>query len=892
MYSRTIMKTHIHFISLLLAISASTFAQNTTKLIWEKNILEIPYSPNIISNLNGVTLSPEGKILVRANFSTQANNADVFNVKALNTDGNQLWDIKDYSKKPTYIIPRYVPNKYLYVESSSKNFNRDTVLYFDKNYNHLKTFNTNLPNTYALDVEDGVIYATTDKKFIKYDLNGKEEWQYQNEEPTILVNSVAPYIGLEGDPSIQKRNILILNKQGKKIGRTDPQVYNKIYPTSDKGFWLLTDPNYTQAEYIKFDSTGKQTAKFTLSDLPARWQSDVSIRLNIMKNNGLFSIYMNDKAEIVFVRMLPDGKIEKFTKNLDIKDVLNNSIKLEYRLVDDNNCMYQCRYTKVSQFIGNTFIGVMKFDDDNLGWSKQINDTGFGNSIKFDFNNENTFCIIDNYITIRNGPTAGRLSIYNYDGSLRWKQANQIQPGVVDYRKVNDVLYLKCIYINIEFTLKLKYSDGSEIWTKPFVINSLQTDIKTDNAGNTYIKYMYCPDSSFNSCSRTQGRIVVSNKNDEVIAEYNEPKINSSFLIDFGIDKDDNLITLSSESTNNLRNNKYIIRKMKFCGNNFSMTAPQISGVTEACPGEKVKLSTPKVEGVGYQWQKDGKDLTSEGKDAIQDVGISGTYTVSIKDLTCLNSVTSKEFKVNIRSLATAEIKTAKLSFCQGDKTTITGTTNGTFFQWQKDEKDIPNATTANYEVTQSGQYRLGVRDEKCPQTGYSNIIPIEVKPLPDAIITTDIKNIVVEPFTVKMTANTGAGLTYQWARNDTIIAGATTSIYETAKTGRFTVTVSKDGCVKTSQALTISIQVALANELEIGEDEVKVYPNPSQGEFNITLSNTFKGAEIQLFNLLGQEHTLIQTGDKMQAQNIPQGTYFLKVSKGEKVHTSKVVVY
>ncbi|MDZ7898513.1 MAG: hypothetical protein U5N85_10885 [Arcicella sp.] len=38
----------------------------------------------------------------------------------------------------------------------------------------------------------------------------------------------------------------------------------------DKGFWLLTDQNYTQAEYIKFDSTGKQTAKFTVNDLPAR----------------------------------------------------------------------------------------------------------------------------------------------------------------------------------------------------------------------------------------------------------------------------------------------------------------------------------------------------------------------------------------------------------------------------------------------------------------------------------------------------------------------------------------------------------------------------------------------------------------------------------------------
>jgi hypothetical protein len=291
----------------MIVMATSIFAQNSSKLVWEKKVVETNYSPNSISNLNGITLSPDGNILLKANYGNKENNGQDYNIKAFDKNGTQLWNISDYSKTPnSNFIPRYVPNKYLYVESSSKNFNRDTILYFDKNFTYLKTFNTNLPNTYALDVEDGVIYATTDKKFIKYDLNGKEEWQYQNEEPTILVNSVAPYIGLEGDPSILKKNILILNKQGKKIGRTDPQVYNKIYPTSDKGFWLLTDQNYTQAEYIKFDSTGKQTAKFTLSDLPARWQSDVSIRLTPMKNNGLFSIYINDKAEIAFVRMMPD----------------------------------------------------------------------------------------------------------------------------------------------------------------------------------------------------------------------------------------------------------------------------------------------------------------------------------------------------------------------------------------------------------------------------------------------------------------------------------------------------------------------------------------------------------------------------------------------------------
>ena len=741
-------------------------------------------------------------------------------------------------------------------------------------------------------MEDGVIYATTDKKFIKYDLNGKEEWQYQNEEPTILVNSTAPYIGLEGNAGIQKKNMLILNKNGKKIGRTEPQVYYKTYSTPDKGFWLLTDQNYTQAEYIKFDSTGKQTAKFTSADLPARWQSDVTIRLEVMKNNELFSTYMNDKAEIVFLRMMPDGSLKKSVKNLNISDVRDNTITLQYKLVDDNNCMYACRYVKVSAFTGNKYIGVAKFDDADLGWSKQIDDTGLGDNIRFSLDNENMFCILDNYPVTRS-ISAAKISFYEYNGNLKWKQTNQSQSGVIDYKRIKNDLYLKYNYINLEFTSKVKFSDGSEIWTKPISINSLSDDIKFDKLGNTYIKYTYCADSSYSSCfNNRKSKIVITNSDDLEIGGYSYPNPSNHRSNSFSIDNDNNLIVFSLESTNNLFSNACNLRKIKFCGNNFSIAPPQISGIMDACPGEKIKLSIPKIEGISYQWQRDGKDLESEGKDAVQDVGVSGNYTVTIKDITCSNSVTSKELKINIRSLPNTEIKTAKLTFCQGDKTTITATTNGTFFQWQKDEKDIPNATTASYEVTQAGQYRLGVRDDKCPQIGYSNIIPIEVKPLPDAVISSDIKSVIVEPFSVKMTANAGTGLSYQWAKNDTAIVNATTAIYETKKAGKFTVTVTKDGCSKTSESLTISIQIALANEGEMGEDEVKIYPNPSQGEFNITLSNTLKGADIQLFNILGQEQTLIHTRDKMYAQNITQGTYFLRVSKGEKVITSKVVVY
>ena len=167
----------------------------------------------------------------------------------------------------------------------------------------------------------------------------------------------------------------------------------------------------------------------------------------------------------------------------------------------------------------------------------------------------------------------------------------------------------------------------------------------------------------------------------------------------------------------------------------------------------------------------------------------------------------------------------------------------------------------------------------------------VTIKPSPEAIISTDIKGVIYEPFTVKMTANSGTNLSYQWLKNDTLIANATTNVYEAKKSGKYKVSVTKDGCVKTSEALTISIQIPLANEGEIGEESVQIYPNPNRGEFKIILPKTLQNADIQLFDVLGRERKLIHTGEQVQADGLVQGTYFLRVNKGERSVVNKIVI-
>jgi hypothetical protein len=127
--------------------------------------------------------------------------------------------------------------------------------------------------------------------------------------------------------------------------------------------------------------------------------------------------------------------------------------------------------------------------------------------------------------------------------------------------------------------------------------------------------------------------------------------------------------------------------------------------------------------------------------------------------------------------------------------------------------------------------------------------------------------------------------------KDDVIIPNETTGNYEAKKSGKYNVSVSKDGCSKLSDALTISILTPLANQEEVGEEEVKIYPNPSRGDFKIILPKSLKSADIQLFDSYGRERNLTYTGEQAQADGLMIGTYFLRIQKGENVVTSKLVI-
>lgn len=892
------MKKHILLFVILLAMFVDAFGQNTSTVLWETMVESQPIGTQwSYYELNPV-ISTSHNILVQYNYNL--NNVTYGGgIKAYDTNGKILWNAANYFKKSATSYFADVRNKnYTLLSSNAPSANGfyrdDSTFYLNKDYKFLKGFDNFIEGSYVLPMDDGIFFNKTDKTIIKYDIDGKQEWSYQDENKNglVVLNQKAPYLCLVGVAEDAKP-ILILNKNGEKIGVSEPQTFRQQYPANDKGFWLLNKEN----EYIKFDSTGKKTAKFSVNS-NSQWNWDNPV----MSTNSLLVNMITDTR--LLLNLISDtGKINEVSIPFPFKVNFNTYFK--YKEIAPNVIMYALAMPEREVEADIIYkIGVVNFNDDSKSWSKDIHggaSNGInGNAITFEAGNT-FFQAYSSPIQ----PNIKSFKTYDIDGNVKWEStflANSFQGFPFQWKIIDEYVYFNGFikdpnrnsYTNVG-SLKIKFTDGKIIWNRKETLTNISTKngVEKNKYGEDVVLLGYTSPNvlSANNTPTTLYNITTlnadgTNKWYVTIAIVNGyPLVNYVDKIYFKPIEDDQLIVYSlSENNGQLQ---YFLRKIALCNNLETVT---LTGNTQACPTEKVRLSVSKLEHVNYQWQKDGIDLPNF-KDTVYDIAESGIYTVRLVDEYCQIKKISNPLTVMIHPLPSTQITAPKTLFCEGEKTTIVSQTNGTFFQWQKDEKDIPNATSGIYEVSQSGHYRVGVRGDKCPQVGYSNIVTIAIKPMPEAIIKVETKGASSSDFTVKMTTTIGTGFNYQWLKNDSLIANATTSVYEAKKSGTYAVRINQEGCIKTSEPLVLNIQIPLGILDEVGEVAVKIYPNPNRGIFNVLLPQTLKGAAIQLFDHYGRERVITHTNEQIQAEGLMQGIYFLKITKGGKVVTNKIMI-
>lgn len=226
----------------------------------------------------------------------------------------------------------------------------------------------------------------------------------------------------------------------------------------------------------------------------------------------------------------------------------------------------------------------------------------------------------------------------------------------------------------------------------------------------------------------------------------------------------------------------------------FPVPVVNIGSDKSICEGESITLDAGNP-GSTYSWTLNNNQYATS-KTILSN--LPGTYKVVVTN--SFNCSASDEMFLTVNPLPALDIPT-NLDLCEGTEKTIMPTTNGTIFQWFKDNVAIPGATLKDFKVTQAGSYKIQVKTAAgCSREA---MIVVTSRQAPSLELGND-KNLCPNE---KITLDAGNHAAYNWSTGASTrtleINGGTPSVF-TVQTISVTVT-NTFGCTS-SDNLKINI--------------------------------------------------------------------------------------
>lgn len=295
----------------------------------------------------------------------------------------------------------------------------------------------------------------------------------------------------------------------------------------------------------------------------------------------------------------------------------------------------------------------------------------------------------------------------------------------------------------------------------------------------------------------------------------------------------------------------------------------QIAGASTICNGATQTLEVLPVTGGSYVWSTGSNSTSTQ-------IVAAGTYCITITN--CAGSVNAC-FDVTTEDAPVAAINASATEVCEGEAITLTASGGATYL-WSN------GSATASIAPTTSGTYTVTVSNN-CGDTDTEDIA-VTVNPAPAQPVVT------VSGSTYTATSSTG---TYQWYVDGVAITNANSQTLDVSSIlyfGRLITVIVTDpatGCVSEE-----SVEVVGLNDVTGLEANTSVYPNPSNGQFEVRFGDVSGKIEIEMTNSVGQ---VVFTSQVLNASNhveyvdlsgISSGVYTMTL-EGESGKTSRQVV-
>ena len=254
---------------------------------------------------------------------------------------------------------------------------------------------------------------------------------------------------------------------------------------------------------------------------------------------------------------------------------------------------------------------------------------------------------------------------------------------------------------------------------------------------------------------------------------------------------------------------------------------------------------------LAYQWKKNGADISGANASTYTtpatSMGDSGAvFAVAVSN--SAGTATSSDARLTVTAAPMAPAITKQpeaITVTVGQTASFTVEATGTSpnFQWKKGDSDIPGANSSTYttpatSLADSGtKYSVVVSNDLGTVTSNDASLTVTVKP---AITTQPVSQVVATGQTASFSvAATGTEpLAYQWKKDGSDIAGATSSTYKPVSSGELN--GAKFSVVVTNSAGTVTSNEAVLSDVAIGTEPTNQTAYTGQtATFSVTASGT-----------------------------------------------------
>jgi len=329
------------------------------------------------------------------------------------------------------------------------------------------------------------------------------------------------------------------------------------------------------------------------------------------------------------------------------------------------------------------------------------------------------------------------------------------------------------------------------------------------------------------------------------------------------------------------------------CGVTAGFTAPPV------CFSNCVIFTGTSTGATLFTWNF-GDSTTSNAASPTHCYKHPGSYQVTLiaSNSTCSDTAkqTVEEYPIPVAAFSSTAFGCGSLCVNFIDMSTVSG--GGTIAAWSWNFGDGTAASALqnpNHCYATPGTYNVEltvVSNAGCDTTiGY----PVEISPWPVVSISVSpspVKAGVPETF---IDTNSKGIANYNWNFGDgsTGMGDTVTHTYAMGGTYYVLLSVTSDsGCVDTA-SLLVTVPAGIQS-INSPSEAVSIFPNPSNGKFELKITNAESGIKnVEVYNVLGEkvsQYSSLNTQYYIDISSQPTGMYFVKVTSGQSYKVLKFI--